>query len=154
MTPLATIHSCLLALAMLFLPSQVFAQTTKSSWQEDWGKSLEAARREGRVTVSIPASASKYSRRAATPRCAGSLMSSKREYDTSIYTSAALPQWFQGCWTKASWICDWDKRPGVSAAKDRMSVKEFLQVENQSEEKPEKIREPAQKFAPALLKSV
>src|SRR5580765_5906009 len=95
MTPLATIHSCLLALAMLFLPSQVFAQTTKSSWQEDWGKSLEAARREGRVTVSIPASASKYSRRAATPRCAGSLMSSKREYDTSIYTSAALPQWFQ-----------------------------------------------------------
>ena len=44
MTPLATIHSCLLALAMLFLPSQVFAQTTKSSWQEDWGKSLEAAR--------------------------------------------------------------------------------------------------------------
>jgi hypothetical protein len=78
-------------------------------------------------------------------------MSSKREYDTSIYTSAAG---FQGCWTKASWICDWDKRPGVSAAKDRMSVKEFLQVENQSEEKPEKIREPAQKFAPALLKSV
>jgi hypothetical protein len=42
----------------------------------------------------------------------------------------------------------------VSAAKDRMSVKEFLQVENQSEEKSEKIREPAQKFAPALLKSV
>ena len=73
MTPLATIHSCLLALAMLFLPSQVFAQTTKSSWQEDWGKSLEAAR---------------------------------------------------------------------------------SQVENQSEEKLEKIRELAQKFAPALLKSV
>jgi len=42
----------------------------------------------------------------------------------------------------------------VSAAKDRMSVKESLQVENQSEEKPEKIREPAQKFPPALLKSV
>ena len=32
-----------------------------------------------------------------------------------------------------------------------MSVKEFLQVENQSEEKLDKIREPAQKFAPALL---
>src|SRR5580765_6897653 len=88
MTPLATIHSCLLALAMLFLPSQVFAQTTKSSWQEDWGKSLEAARREGGVTVSIPASAAKYSRRAATPRCAGSLRSSKREDATSISTPA------------------------------------------------------------------
>jgi hypothetical protein len=48
----------------------------------------------------------------------------------------------------------WLQDTGVSAAKDRMSVKEFLQVENQSEEKPEKIREPAQKFASALLKSV
>lgn len=59
-----------------------------------------------------------------------------------------------GCWTKASWIRDWGKRDPANAAKDRMSVKEFLQVENQSEEKLEKIREPAQKFAPALLKSV
>jgi len=31
-------------------------------------------------------------------------------------------------------------------------VKEFLQVENQSEEKLEKVREPAQKVAQALLK--
>ena len=46
-----------------------------------------------------------------------------------------------GCWTKASWIRDWGKRDPASAAKDRMSVKEFLQVENQSEEKLEKIRE-------------
>jgi len=73
------------------------------------GQIFGGGAKEGRVTVSIPASASKYSRRAATPRCAGSLMSSKREYDASIYTS---------------------------------------------EENPEKIREPAQKFPPALLKSV
>ena len=41
---------------------------------------------------------------------------------------------------------------GVIAAKDQMSVKEFLQVENQSEEKLDKVREPAQKLAAALLK--
>ena len=40
---------------------------------------------------------------------------------------------------------------GVNAAKDCMSVKEFLQIENQSEEKLNKIRA-AQKFAPAVLK--
>jgi hypothetical protein len=56
-----------------------------------------------------------------------------------------------GCWTKASWIRDWGKRDPASVAKDRMLVKEFLQVENQSEEKLYKIREPAQKFAQALL---
>ncbi len=47
---------------------------------------------------------------------------------------------------------EWLQDTGVNAAKDRMSVKEFLQVENQSEEKLDKIREPAQKFAQALLK--
>ena len=46
----------------------------------------------------------------------------------------------------------WLRETGVIAAKDRMSVKEFLQVENQSEEKLEKVREPAQKVAQALLK--
>ncbi len=45
----------------------------------------------------------------------------------------------------------WLKESGVIAAKDRMSVKEFLQIENQSEEKLEKVREPALKVARALL---
>ena len=40
---------------------------------------------------------------------------------------------------------------GVIPAKDQMSVKEFWQIENQSEEKLDKVREPAQKFAQALL---
>lgn len=41
---------------------------------------------------------------------------------------------------------------GVIPAKDHISVKEFWQIENQSEEKLEKVREPAQKFAQALLR--
>jgi len=46
----------------------------------------------------------------------------------------------------------WLRETGVIAAKDQMTVKEFLQVENQSEEKLDKVREPAQKLAAALLK--
>jgi hypothetical protein len=33
-----------------------------------------------------------------------------------------------------------------------MSVNDFLQIENQSEEKLDKVREPAAKFAQAILK--
>ena len=46
----------------------------------------------------------------------------------------------------------WLRESGVIAAKDQMTVKEFLQVENQSEEKLDKVRQPAQKLAAALLK--
>jgi iron(III) transport system substrate-binding protein len=46
----------------------------------------------------------------------------------------------------------WLRESGVIAAKDQMSVKEFWQIENQSEEKLDKVREPAQKFAQAILK--
>ena len=46
----------------------------------------------------------------------------------------------------------WLRDAGVIAAKDGMSLKDFLQVENQSEEKLDKVREPAQKFAQAILK--
>ncbi len=45
----------------------------------------------------------------------------------------------------------WLKESGVIAAKDRLSVKDYLQIENQSEEKLEKVREPALKVAQALL---
>lgn len=44
------------------------------------------------------------------------------------------------------------KESGTIAAKDVMSVNEFLQIENQSEEKLDKVREPATKVARALLK--
>jgi ABC-type Fe3+ transport system substrate-binding protein len=44
------------------------------------------------------------------------------------------------------------KEFGTIAAKDVMSVDEFLQIENQSEEKLDKVREPATKVAHALLK--
>ncbi len=46
----------------------------------------------------------------------------------------------------------WLREAGVIPAKDQLSVKEFLQVENQSEEKLDKVREPALKVALALLK--
>jgi iron(III) transport system substrate-binding protein len=46
----------------------------------------------------------------------------------------------------------WLRESGVIAAKDQMSVKEFWQIENQSEEKLGKVREPAQKFAQIILK--
>ena len=46
----------------------------------------------------------------------------------------------------------WLRESGTIAAKDHMSVNDFLQIENQSEEKLDKVREPAAKFAHALLK--
>jgi ABC-type Fe3+ transport system substrate-binding protein len=46
----------------------------------------------------------------------------------------------------------WLRGAGVIPAKDHLSVQEFLKVENQSEEKLEKVREPALKVAHALLR--
>ena len=46
----------------------------------------------------------------------------------------------------------WLREAGVIPAKDQISVKEFWRLENQSEEKLDKVREPAQKFAQALLR--
>ena len=46
----------------------------------------------------------------------------------------------------------WLKESGTVPAKDHMSVNDFLQIENQSEEKLDKVREPAAKVAQALLK--
>lgn len=46
----------------------------------------------------------------------------------------------------------WLRENGVIPAKDTMSVKDFLQVENQSEEKLDQVREPAAKFAQAILR--
>jgi hypothetical protein len=45
----------------------------------------------------------------------------------------------------------WLTEGGVIAAKDQVSVKEFLRIENQSEEKLEKVREPALKVAQTVL---
>ena len=42
------------------------------------------------------------------------------------------------------------RESGTIAAKDVMSIGEFLQIENQSEEKLDKVREPASKVAQAL----
>jgi ABC-type Fe3+ transport system substrate-binding protein len=44
------------------------------------------------------------------------------------------------------------KESGTIAAKDVMSVNDFLQIENQSEEKLDKVREPASKVAHLLLR--
>jgi iron(III) transport system substrate-binding protein len=45
----------------------------------------------------------------------------------------------------------WLKSLGVIPAKDHLTVKEYLEAENQSEEKLEKVREPAVKVANKLL---
>jgi len=45
----------------------------------------------------------------------------------------------------------WLNEIGVHPAKDQLSVKDYLEVENQSEEKLEKVREPAIKFANKLF---
>ncbi|HTF94347.1 MAG TPA: extracellular solute-binding protein [Verrucomicrobiae bacterium] len=44
------------------------------------------------------------------------------------------------------------KESGTIAAKDAMPVNDFLKIENQSEEKLDKVREPASKFAHSVLK--
>ena len=46
----------------------------------------------------------------------------------------------------------WLRESGTIPAKDHMSVDDFLRIENQSEEKLDKVREPALKAAQALLK--
>jgi iron(III) transport system substrate-binding protein len=46
----------------------------------------------------------------------------------------------------------WLRSAGVLPAKDHLTVREYLQVENQSEEKLEKVREPALKVAQNLLR--
>jgi len=46
----------------------------------------------------------------------------------------------------------WLKESGTIAAKDVMSANDFWQIENQSEEKLDKVREPAAKVAHAILK--
>lgn len=46
----------------------------------------------------------------------------------------------------------WLRESGTIPAKDTMTVDEFWQIENQSEEKLEKVRKPALKVAQALLK--
>jgi len=45
----------------------------------------------------------------------------------------------------------WLQETGVLAAKEHMSVKDYLLIENQSEEKLDKVREPALKVAQKLL---
>jgi iron(III) transport system substrate-binding protein len=45
----------------------------------------------------------------------------------------------------------WLKEHGVIPAKEQLSVKDYLQAENQSEDKLEKVREPAVKFAHKIL---
>ena len=46
----------------------------------------------------------------------------------------------------------WLRESGTIPAKDQMSVEDFWRIENQSEEKIDKVREPALKVAHALLK--
>ena len=154
MTPLATIHSCLLALAMLFLPSQVFAQTTKSSWQEDWGKIFGggAKRRQGyRIDPCERVEIFTARGNAAVRRVADEFKAGVRYFDLHIGGSSSV----------VSGMLDegiLDMRLGQATRRERRQgiacrSKSFSSRESVGRE-ARKIREPAQKFAPALLKSV
>lgn len=46
-----------LAVVLVFEPVSAVAQTGRLAWQAEWEKALEAAKKEGKVVVSIPASA-------------------------------------------------------------------------------------------------
>jgi iron(III) transport system substrate-binding protein len=62
--------------------------------------------------------------------------------------SRALGQGTRRLDVETSWL----RETGVTAAKDQISVKEYLQIENQSEEKLDKVREPALKVALNVLR--
>jgi iron(III) transport system substrate-binding protein len=47
----------LLFVALLFMPPFAVAQSAKSNWQVEWDNVLQAAKKESRIVVSIPASA-------------------------------------------------------------------------------------------------
>ena len=116
--------SLLLALVVVrhFLPSPVAAQSAKPVPSADWDRLVEAAKKD-------------------------LLIGYFRGKDNTS---------FREPWGQATRRLDgdtkWLRETGVIPAKDHLSVKEFLQVENQSEEKLDKVHEPAQKFAATILK--
>src|SRR5947208_1309233 len=56
---IGTVRGRTIASTILFLllPALSLSQTAKPNWQVEWGKTLEAAKREGKVVVSVPTSA-------------------------------------------------------------------------------------------------
>src|SRR3989442_860891 len=46
-----------IALALLWICDSVSAQTVNPNWKAEWDRTLESAKKEGKVVVSIPASA-------------------------------------------------------------------------------------------------
>ena len=56
---IGTVRGRAIASTILFLllPALSLSQTAKANWQVEWEKTLEAAKREGKVVVSVPTSA-------------------------------------------------------------------------------------------------
>src|SRR5437773_10771816 len=56
---IGTVRGRTIASTILFLllPALSLSQTAKANWQVEWEKTLEAAKREGKVVVSVPTSA-------------------------------------------------------------------------------------------------
>ena len=56
---IGTVRGRTIASTILFLllPALSLSQTAKPNWQVEWEKTLEAAKREGKVVVSVPTSA-------------------------------------------------------------------------------------------------
>src|SRR5215510_9516565 len=96
------------------LGSNVARAQTGQPAQNEWNKIVEAAKKEGKVVVSVPASAG----------------TRRLNVDTQ-----------------------WLKEFGIIAAKDSLTPDQYPNLENQSEEKVVKVREPAAEFARKLLDS-
>ena len=96
------------------LASNLVQGQTGQPAQNEWNKIIEAAKKEGKVVVSVPASAG----------------TRRLNVDTQ-----------------------WLKEFGVIAAKDSLTPDQYPNLENQSEEKVVKVREPAAEFARKLLDS-
>ncbi len=98
-------------------------QSAKPAAQGEWEKTIELAKKEGKVVVSIPAS-------------------------TGLRT--AIERMFEkryGIDVDAKWL----NKMGVHAAKDSLTIEQFYKRENQSEEKIIRLREPAAALARKLL---
>ena len=104
----------LVVFAGSMLGSNVARAQTGQPAQNEWNKIVEAAKKEGKVVVSVPASAG----------------TRRLDVDTQ-----------------------WLKEFGVISAKDSLTPDQYPMLENQSEEKVVKVREPAAEFARKLLDS-
>ena len=166
------------ALAIWFHPHLAAAQSAKADWQTEWDKVLEAAKKEGKVAMVMGLTYYSYLpflkaglpiKPLPTPKegtygtgGSGNLAIIKKPPHpnaTKVFVNWILGKEGQEIFGKAMGMgtrrldvdTQWLEEFGVLAAKDKLTLKQYLDWENQSEEKLEKVREPASKVAQKLF---